>query len=286
MVSHSGVGTWNFPELYLLGLAFVYVGTPEPGLSENFHPNSALCRPALHVSIPFPIYAEVLSRKPPAYSCNRRVPIPAWFTPCVSPPPRPPTSDLRNFSLFPEHPFQKGQLRLQSIEMSLVNLSHVCSHLNNATKARLSLTSIPNSNLHLKLCNALQNSGYISSVVRGGPTPPPAHPILGYPAANDEVEGIEPVTLDNVASRRLWLGLKYWRNESVLGKVKMVSKPTRRVTIDVEGLRRVVRGEDSGYVGGLRSPGESLFLSTDRGILEARECVEKKLGGLVLCRVL
>jgi ribosomal protein S8 len=100
------------------------------------------------------------------------------------------------------------------------------------------------------------------------------------------VEGIEPVTLDNVASRRLWLGLKYWRNESVLGKVQMVSKPTRRVTIDVEGLRRVVRGEDSGYVGGLRSPGESLFLSTDRGILEARECVEKKLGGLVLCRVL
>jgi ribosomal protein S8 len=170
--------------------------------------------------------------------------------------------------------------------MSLVNLAHVCSHLNNATKARLSLTSIPNSNLHLKLCNALQNSGYISSVVRGGPTPPPAHPILGYPAANDEVEGIEPVTLDNVASRRLWLGLKYWRNESVLGKVQMVSKPTRRVTIDVEGLRRVVRGEDSGYVGGLRSPGESLFLSTDRGILEARECVEKKLGGLVLCRVL
>ncbi|KAJ5103230.1 Ribosomal protein S8 [Penicillium argentinense] len=170
--------------------------------------------------------------------------------------------------------------------MSLVNLAHVCSHLNNATKARLSLTSIPNSNLHLKLCLAMQNSGYLSSVVRGGPTPPPAHPILGYPAANDEAEGVEAVTRDNVASRRLWLGLKYWKNESVLGKVKMVSKPTRRVNIDVEGLRRVVRGEDAGSVGGLRSPGESLFLSTDRGILEARECVEKKIGGLVLCRVL
>lgn len=170
--------------------------------------------------------------------------------------------------------------------MSLVNLASVCAHLNNASKARLGLTSIPNSNLHLKLCQALQNSGYLSSVVRGGPTPPPAHPILGYPMANDEVEGVEPITRDNIASRRLWLGLKYWRNEPVLGKMKMVSKPTRRITIDVEGLRRVVRGEEAGYVAGLRSPGESLYLSTDRGIMEARECVEKKLGGLVLCRVL
>lgn len=122
--------------------------------------------------------------------------------------------------------------------------------------------------------------------MRGGPTPPPAHPILGIPTANDEVEGVEPITRDNIASRRLWLGLKYWRNEPVLGKMKMVSKPTRRISIDVEGLRRVVRGEESGYVTGLRSPGESLYLSTDRGVLEARECVEKKIGGLVLCRVL
>lgn len=170
--------------------------------------------------------------------------------------------------------------------MSLVNLAHVCSHLNNATKARLGLTSIPNSNLHLKLCQALQNSGYISSVVRGGPTPPPAHPILGYPTANDEIEGVEPITRDNVASRRLWLGLKYWRNESVLGKVSMVSKPKRRITLNVEDLRRIVRGDEGNHVAGLRSPGESLYLSTDQGVLEARECVEKKIGGLVLCRVL
>lgn len=66
----------------------------------------------------------------------------------------------------------------------------------------------------------------------------------------------------------------------------MVSKPTRRLTIDVPGLRRIVRGERSGYVEGLRSPGESLYISTDQGIKEARECLEKKLGGLVLVRVL
>ncbi|RWQ98413.1 40S ribosomal protein S8 [Paecilomyces variotii] len=170
--------------------------------------------------------------------------------------------------------------------MSLVNLAHVCSHLNNATKARLGLTSIPNSNLHLKLSLALQNAGFISSVVRGGPTPPPPHVLLGHPSVNDESQGVEPITQSNVASRRLWLGLKYWQSEPVLSKMTLVSKPKRRINLDVPGLRQIIRGEKSGYVEGLRSPGECLFLSTDRGILEARECVEKKVGGLVLCRVL
>lgn len=170
--------------------------------------------------------------------------------------------------------------------MSLVNLSHVCSHLTNASKARLGLTSIPNSNLHLRLSLALQNTGFVSTVVRGGPTPPPPHLLLNHPAVNDEVQGVEPVTQSNVASRRLWLGLKYWHSEPVLSKMSMISKPTRRIHMDSEGLRDIVRGKKSGYVDGLRSPGECLFLSTDRGVLEARECVEKKLGGLVLCRAI
>lgn len=82
------------------------------------------------------------------------------------------------------------------------------------------------------------------------------------------------------------MGLKYWQSQPVLSKISLVSKPTRRITIDVAGLREVVRGERSDYVEGLRSPGESLYLSTDQGVKEARECVEKKIGGLVLCRVL
>ncbi|KAJ9224294.1 hypothetical protein DTO027B5_4074 [Paecilomyces variotii] len=130
------------------------------------------------------------------------------------------------------------------------------------------------------------NAGFISSVVRGGPTPPPPHVLLGHPSVNDESQGVEPITQSNVASRRLWLGLKYWQSEPVLSKMTLVSKPKRRINLDVPGLRQIIRGEKSGYVEGLRSPGECLFLSTDRGILEARECVEKKVGGLVLCRVL
>jgi ribosomal protein S8 len=31
--------------------------------------------------------------------------------------------------------------------------------------------------------------------------------------------------------------------------------------------------------------GEMIAVSTDRGVLEARECVERKIGGQALCRV-
>ena len=54
--------------------------------------------------------------------------------------------------------------------------------------------------------------------------------------------------------------------------------------MDTEGLSQIVRGTQSGMVKGLRKPGECLFVSTDRGILEARECVERRIGGTLLCR--
>src|ERR1700712_3109344 len=60
--------------------------------------------------------------------------------------------------------------------MSLVNLAHVCSHLQNASKARLGLTSIPMSNLHLSLSLSLQKQGFVSTVQVAGPSPPPLDP--------------------------------------------------------------------------------------------------------------
>lgn len=66
----------------------------------------------------------------------------------------------------------------------------------------------------------------------------------------------------------------------------MVSKPTKRVWMDVEGIGKLVRGREADYVKGLTRPGECLFVSTDRGVLEARECVERRVGGMLLCRVL
>ncbi|KAI9885450.1 MAG: hypothetical protein M1823_002756 [Watsoniomyces obsoletus] len=166
--------------------------------------------------------------------------------------------------------------------MSLVNLAHVCSHLQNASKARLGMTSVPSSNMIMSLMLSLQASGFLSVVIRGGPSPP----IFLSPTSIEPEEPPEPVTQANIASRRLWLGLKYWNNQPVLSQMSLVSKPTRRTWMDAEGLGEIIRGRSRSYVRGLTKPGECLFVTTDRGIMEARECVERKVGGMLLCRVL
>ena len=90
---------------------------------------------------------------------------------------------------------------------------------------------------------------------------------------------------ENAAKRRLWLGLKYWQNEPVLKHMQLISKPTRRIWLTSEDLAKIIRTRASSYVQGLTHPGECMFITTDRGVLEARECVERRLGGMALFRV-
>ena len=101
----------------------------------------------------------------------------------------------------------------------------------------------------------------------------------------DGGDSIEPVTQENISSRRLWVGLKYYNSRPVLEKMRLVSKPTRRVWMPIRDIEGLVKGERKGYVNGLRGIGESMFVTTDRGIMEARECVERRIGGMLLCRV-
>lgn len=154
--------------------------------------------------------------------------------------------------------------------MVLVNLAHICSHLQNASKAKLSTTSVPFTKLNLAILLGLQDQGFISSVTRGNH----AGPDLEY----------MPTTQENVATRRLWLGLKYYDNEPVLSKMALVSKPTKRVWMGVQGLNNLAKGKGHGYVEPLQ-PGECMFLSSDKGLFEIREAVERQIGGQLLCRV-
>ncbi|EKG15536.1 Ribosomal protein S8 [Macrophomina phaseolina MS6] len=184
--------------------------------------------------------------------------------------------------------------------MSLVNLAHMCSHLQNASRARLGLTSVPLTKLHLTLALGLQKQGFISSVAPGGPTPPPTFALRAPSCEGPSAEQLReqpwlayqtpvrtrtPQTVPtNKALQRLWLGLKYWNNEPVLREMKLASKPTKRIWLNSEDLGKIVRGYEANQVKGLTRPGECLFITTDRGVFEARECVEKKIGGMVLCR--
>ena len=98
----------------------------------------------------------------------------------------------------------------------------------------------------------------------------------------------EPVTTANVATRRLWLGLKYWDGKPVLSRANVISKPSREMTVDIKQLARLTRGFpaklDGGVVKGLNL-GECMFVSTSQGVLEAREALARKLGGVLMCRV-
>ncbi|KAK0344389.1 p-nitrophenyl phosphatase [Friedmanniomyces endolithicus] len=95
--------------------------------------------------------------------------------------------------------------------MSLVNLSHVCSHLQNASLARLGLTSIPYTKLHLSLALLLHKQGFLSQVKLGGPSPPascfPApladnHRITGAPHRDRDPRSGEAALHDMVYRRK------------------------------------------------------------------------------------
>ncbi|KAK0668330.1 ribosomal protein S8 [Cercophora samala] len=160
--------------------------------------------------------------------------------------------------------------------MGVHSICNALSHLQNASRAKLGLTSIPNTKYNLRLALALHRAGFISSVTRAGLKPPPPEALLTFET--------EPVTSANVSTRRLWLGLKYFNNKPVMSNLKPVSKPKRLVTADYKQLCKIARGFHAGHVKGLNL-GETLFLSTDKGVLEVREALEKRVGGLVLARV-
>lgn len=98
----------------------------------------------------------------------------------------------------------------------------------------------------------------------------------------------ETVTSANVAKMRLWLGLKYWDGKPVLSKAHVISKPSRLMMVKAEELGRLTRGFPTKIRGGVvpgLNLGECMFVSTSRGVLEVREALAKKVGGLLLCRV-
>lgn len=155
--------------------------------------------------------------------------------------------------------------------MSLVNLAHVCSHIQNVTRVNKSLTSIPFTKLHLQMAVGLYREGFISSVQRGSLTGPDKE--------------YTPTTYDNVSTRRLWLGLKYHNTKSVISSMRLVSHPNRRVFAEPQQVVDLLGGKAMRQVDPPQL-GEVMFLRTrDGDLLELQEAAQKHVGGEILCRV-
>lgn len=155
----------------------------------------------------------------------------------------------------------------------------MCSHLQNASKARLAITSIPSTKYNLHVSLALHRAGFLSHVYRAGPKPPTLEAMV--------TQEPEVVTTANVSRMRLWLGLKYWEGKPVLSNASMISKPSRLMTANIQELGRLSRGFPAKLKGGVvpgLNLGECMFVSTSQGVLEAREALSRKVGGLLLCR--
>ena|SRR5579859_770056 len=151
-------------------------------------------------------------------------------------------------------------------------LHHVCSHIQNASKAGQAITSIPITRLNLRLALAMKTAGFLSTVQPGsfaGPDPDGA---------------IVPVTPSNVATRRLWLGLKYVDNERVITKCQQLSRSNRRVYLNLREIEDMIKGRRAQTIRGL-SMGECMFVNTSKGVYEARDAIRRKVGGEALCRV-
>jgi small subunit ribosomal protein S8 len=151
-------------------------------------------------------------------------------------------------------------------------LHHVCSHIQNASRARQAITSIPTTRLNLRLAIALKTAGFISSVQPGdysGPNPDGA---------------IVPVTPANIASRRLWIGLKYVEDQRVITQCQLLSRGNRRVFLNLREIEDMVKGRRVRTIQGL-GMGECMFIGTSQGVYEARDAIRRGMGGEAICRV-
>lgn len=155
--------------------------------------------------------------------------------------------------------------------MSLVHLANLSCHLKNCANVNIATTSVPFTRLHLQIALGLYKEGFISSIQKGSTTGPDHVPV--------------DTTPDNIATRRLWLGLKYRNNKSVIRDFSLILKPGRKVNLTSTEVKALSSGLPVRFIKPLQ-PAECIFLKTrENEILEIQEAARKGEHGMVLCRV-
>ncbi|KAI0032487.1 mitochondrial ribosomal protein subunit S8 [Vararia minispora EC-137] len=146
----------------------------------------------------------------------------------------------------------------------------LCSMVQNAARARHARVAVAHTTQNLGILNILLRAGLVSNVIRGDTRSP-------VPKAFDKAP---------VAEQRIWAELKYRNDRPVLENMHLVSKPSKRVVMGVQEIRRICSGRRAKTVRPL-GLGEVAVVKTknkEHEWVEAREAVRLKLDGEVICR--
>ncbi|KAG9122035.1 hypothetical protein FRC07_001753 [Ceratobasidium sp. 392] len=150
----------------------------------------------------------------------------------------------------------------------------LCARLQNGFRARHKAIAVPHTTQNLAILSVLLRSGFISSLTRGthlAPSP-------------------EDFNAAGPAQKMIWADLKYSGDRPVLTAAQLVSKPSKRITMDRAEIKRLCTGRRAKFVSPLGF-GEIAVVKTEPAPdrpstwLEAREALRLGLGGEIVCRV-
>ena len=146
----------------------------------------------------------------------------------------------------------------------------LCARVQNAFRARHQNIAVAHTTQNLGILSILLRAGFLSNLTRG------------------TIQEPSPTAFHNTgeAQRRIWADLKYRDDQPVLRGMELVSMPSRRVFMDLDEIRRICSGRRAQTVKPL-GMGEIAVVRTknkEHEWLEAREALQLKLDGEVICR--
>ncbi|THH21004.1 hypothetical protein EW146_g463 [Bondarzewia mesenterica] len=146
----------------------------------------------------------------------------------------------------------------------------LCARIQNAFRARHQTVSVAHTTQNLGILSILFRTGFLTSITRGtidAPSP-------------------EAFNATSAAQRRIWAELKYRNDRPVLERMELISKPSKRVFMEIGEIRRICTGRRAQTVKPL-GMGEIAVVRTknkEHEWLEAREALQLHLDGEVVCR--
>ncbi|TPX47376.1 hypothetical protein SeMB42_g00047 [Synchytrium endobioticum] len=148
---------------------------------------------------------------------------------------------------------------------------HLCSQIENSFRWKLRRIAVPSTKTNRAICQILYYEGFLSSIATGNTKGPYAYSYN------------EPVTPDNVAEQRLWLDLKYRDGLPAMNSLRVVSKPSRRVSLTADQVKLFAGMRRASPLIKPMELGQVTILKTPAGIVEISAALKYDMGGEILC---